>query len=85
MKTPGDSMGKFLSLLIFKIILVLYIIFIAIKLIVVILVESISGLSAHRKENLEKLNQSLIGNYITDPVLNLKKTLNSGEKSPSVE
>jgi hypothetical protein len=57
-------MGKFLSLLIFKIILVLFIIFTAVKLVVVILVESISGLSAHQEENLEKLSQSPIGNNV---------------------
>jgi UDP-N-acetylglucosamine:LPS N-acetylglucosamine transferase len=85
MKIPGDSMGKFLSLLIFKIILVLYIIFIAVKLVVVILVESISGLSAHQEENLEKLSQSPIGKHITDPVLNSKMMLSFGEKIRLVE
>jgi dolichyl-phosphate-mannose--protein O-mannosyl transferase len=85
MKTLGDSMGKFLSLLIFKIILVLYIIFIAIKLVVVILVESISGLSAHQEENLEKLSQSPIGKDITAPVLNSNPILTFGEKHPATE
>jgi dolichyl-phosphate-mannose--protein O-mannosyl transferase len=85
MKIPGDSMGKFLSLLIFKIILVLYIIFIAIKLVVVILVESISGLSAHQEENLEKLSQSPIGKDITAPVLNSKPILTFGENHPATE
>ncbi len=80
MKTLGDSMGKFLSLLIFKIILVLFIIYTAIKLVVVILVESISGLSAHQEENLEKLSQSPIGKHITVPVLNSKMMLSFGEK-----
>jgi dolichyl-phosphate-mannose--protein O-mannosyl transferase len=85
MKTHGDSMGKFLSLLIFKIILVLFIIFTAIKLVVVILVESISGLSAHQEENLEKLSQSPIGKDITAPVLNSNPILTFGEKHPATE
>jgi hypothetical protein len=37
------------------------------------LVESISGVSAHQEENLEKLNRSLIGKHITDPVQNSKR------------
>jgi citrate lyase synthetase len=85
MKIPGDSMGKFLSLLIFKIVLVLFIIFTAIKLVVVILVESISGLSAHQEENLEKLSQSPIGKDITAPVLNSNPILTFGEKHPATE
>jgi dolichyl-phosphate-mannose--protein O-mannosyl transferase len=85
MKTLGDSMGKFLSLLIFKIILVLFIIFTAVKLVVVILVESISGLSAHQEENLEKLSQSPIGKDITAPVLSSKKILTFGGKSHLIE
>jgi len=74
MKTLGPIMGKYLVQVIFKIILVLYIIFIAIKLIVTILAESISGVSAHQEENLERLSQSPIGKYIMAPVLNSKKT-----------
>jgi len=85
MKIPGDSMGKFLSLLIFKIILVSFIIFTAIKLVVVILVESISGVSAHQEENLEKLRKSPIGKDITAPVLNSKPILTFGEKHPATE
>jgi len=73
-------MGKFLSLLIFKIILVLFIVFTAVKLIVNILVESISGVSANQEENLEKLKQSPIGKSITVPVLNSKQMLTFGEK-----
>jgi hypothetical protein len=73
MRILGDSMEKFLSLLILKIILVLYILYLAVKLIADMLVESTSGLSEHRKGNLEKLNQSLIGKNITDPVQNSKK------------
>ena len=63
-------MVKFLSLIIFKIILVLFIIFTALQLVGTILVENISGVSAHRRENLEKLNQSLIGKNIMDHVQN---------------
>jgi len=85
MKTLGDSMGKFLSLLIFKIILVSFIIFTAIKLVVVILVENISGVSAHRRENLERLNQSQIGKIIMDHVPNSKPMLNFGAKHPVTE
>jgi len=85
MRIPGSTMGKFLSLLIFKIILVLYISYIAVKLVVVILVESISGVSANQQENLEKLSQSLIGKSITDPVQNLKQMLTLGEKHPVTE
>jgi dolichyl-phosphate-mannose--protein O-mannosyl transferase len=85
MKIPGDSMGKFLSLLIFKIILVSFIIFTAIKLVVHILVENISGVSAHRRENLERLNQSLIGKSIMDPAPNSKPMLTFGEKHPATE
>jgi hypothetical protein len=73
MRILGDSMEKFLSLLILKIILVLYISYLAVKLIADMLVGSTSGLFEHRRENLEKLNQSLIGKNITDPVQNLKK------------
>jgi hypothetical protein len=85
MKTLGDSMGKFLSLIIFKIILVLYILYIVIKLVVVTLAENISGVSAHQRENLEKLNQSQIGKIITDHVPNSKPMLNFGAKHPVTE
>jgi hypothetical protein len=85
MKTLGDSMGKYLSLLIFKIILVLFIIYTALQLGVVMLVENISGLSAHRRANLEKLRQSPIGKHITDPVQNSKMTLNFWGKITLVE
>jgi hypothetical protein len=74
MKTLGPTMEKNLVQVIFKIILVLYIIFIATKLIATILVESISGVSALQEENLEKLSQSPIGKSITVPVLSSKKT-----------
>jgi len=85
MKTLGDSMGKFLSLLIFKIILVLYIIFIATKLVVVILVENISGVSARREQVADDLSWSLTGKSIMDHAQNSKTILKSGEKNPSVE
>jgi hypothetical protein len=85
MRTLGDSMGKFLSLLIFKIILVSFIIFTAGKLVVRTLVENISGVSQNQKENLEKLNQSPIGKYIMEVVPNSKSMLNFGEKSPWTE
>jgi citrate lyase synthetase len=65
--------------------LVLFIIYTAIKLVVVILVESISGLSAHQEENLEKLSQSPIGKDITAPVLNSNPILTFGEKHPATE
>lgn len=78
-------MGKFLSLIIFKIILVLYILYLAVKLIVDMWVGSTSGLSEHRKENLEKLNQSQIGKIIMDHVPNSKPMLNFGAKHPSTE
>ena len=73
MKIPGDSMGKFLSLLIFKIALVLFIIFTAAQLVAVTLVENISGVSARKREQVEKVNQSLIGRITMDPVQNSKK------------
>jgi len=70
MKTLGRMMEKCFVHVIFKIILVLFTIFIALQLVGTILVENISGLSAHRRENLEKLNQSLIGKSIMDHVQN---------------
>ena len=73
-------MGKFLSLLIFKIILVLFILYTAFRLIANTLVESISGHSAHQRANLERLNQSPIGKHIMAPVLSSKMMLNFGEK-----
>ena len=78
-------MAKYLSQIIFKIILVLYILYIAVQLVVTILVESISGHTAHQEENLEKLNQSLIGKSITDPALNSKRMLTNGASHPATE
>jgi hypothetical protein len=73
MRTLGDSMGKFLSLLIFRIILVLFIIFTATKLIAVILVENISGLSAKKEERVDELRWNLTGKSTMDRVQNSKK------------
>jgi hypothetical protein len=85
MKIPGDSMGKFLSLLIFKIILVLYTIFIATKLVVVILVENISGLSASKEERVDELRWNLTGKGITDLAQNSKGTLTFGGRKDLIE
>jgi hypothetical protein len=85
MRILGDSMKRFLSLIVFKIILVLFIIYTVGKLVVHILVENISGVSAHQKENLEKLNQSQIGKIIMDHVPNSSPILNFGAKSPWTE
>ena len=78
-------MAKYLIQVIFKIILGLFILYTAFRLIVSILVESISGVTAHQEENLEKLSQSLIGKSITDPVLNSKSMLTFGGKVPLVD
>jgi hypothetical protein len=61
MRTLGDSMGKYLNLIIFKIILVLFIIFTATQLVVTILVENISGLSAKKEERVDVLRWNLTG------------------------
>jgi len=66
-------MEKNLIQVIFKIILVLYILLIAVRLIASILVESISGVTAHQEENLEKLSQSLTGSAIMDHVQNSRR------------
>jgi hypothetical protein len=73
MKTLGDSMGKFLSLLIFRIILVLYTIFIATKLVGTILVENISGLSAKKEARVDELRWNLTGKNTMDPAQNSKR------------
>jgi len=73
MKILGPTMEKHLVQVIFKIILVLYIIYIATKLIGIILVESISGHSAHQKGNLEKLRQNLTGSAIMDRAQNSRR------------
>jgi len=73
MKTLGPTMEKYLVQVIFKIILVLYIIYIAVKLVGIILVESISGVSAHQEENLERLKQNLTGSAIMDRAQNSRR------------
>jgi hypothetical protein len=73
MKILGRIRENILIQMIFKIILVLFITFTAIKLGVITLVENISGVSEHRRENLERLKQSLTGNAIMDLVQNSKK------------
>ena len=73
MKILGPTMEESLVRVIFRIILVLYTIFIATKLIVTILVENISGVSAHREENLEKLRQNLTGSATMVRVQNSKR------------
>jgi len=85
MKIPGSTMGSYFIQLIFKIIVALYILYTAVKLVVVILVESISGVSANQEENLEKLNQSLTRKSIMDPVMNSSPILTLGEKHPATE
>jgi len=72
MKTLGSTMEKFLSLIIFKIILVLFIVLTALKIIGATLGGSISGASERKKALVEEVNQSLIGKNITDPVQNSK-------------
>ena len=78
-------MGKFLSLLIFKIILVLYILYLVVKIIVNIGVGNISGLTAHRKENLEGLNKSLIGKNILASGLQFKDLISGMFTPPSAQ
>ena len=73
MRTLGDSMGKFLSLLIFRIILVLFIIFTATQLVVTILVENISGLSAKKEERVDELRWNLTGKNTMGPAQNSKE------------
>jgi hypothetical protein len=73
MKILGPTMEMNLVQVIFKIILVLYITFIAIKLVVIILVENISGVSAHQEENLEKLRQNLTGSATMDRAQNSRR------------
>jgi hypothetical protein len=73
MKILGPTMENYLVQVIFKIILVLYIIYIVIKLIGNILVENISGVSAHQRENLERLRQNLTGSAIMDRAQNSKR------------
>ena len=78
-------MAKYLIQVIFKIFLGLFILYTAFRLIASILVESISGVTAHQEENLEKLRKSPIGKDITAPVLNSNPILTFGEKHPATE
>jgi hypothetical protein len=83
MKTLGLIMERFLSQIIFRIILVLFIVLTALKIIGVTLGESISGASERKRVQLEDLNRSLIGKSITDPVQNSKMILRNTEKISS--
>ena len=74
MKILGPTMEKNLVQVIFWIIMVLYTIFIATQLIVTILVENISGASALREENLERLRQNLTGRTTMDHAQNSRRT-----------
>jgi hypothetical protein len=85
MKTLGSTMGKYLILIIFRIILVLYTIFIATKLVGTILVENISGVSAKKEALVDELRWSLIGKSITDPAPNSKPMLTFGENHLATE
>jgi hypothetical protein len=73
MKTLGPIMEKCLSQMIYRIILVLYIIFIATKLVGTILVENISGLSAKREARVDELRWSLTGKNTMDRAQNSKE------------
>ena len=73
MKILGPTMEKNLVQVIFWIIMVLYTIFIATQLIATILVENISGVSAHQEENLERLRQNLTGSAIMDHAQNSRR------------
>jgi hypothetical protein len=83
MKTLGSTMERFLSLIIFKIILGLFIVLTALKIIGVTLGENISGVSERRRVQLEDLNRNLIGKSIMDPAQNLKKISKNTEKISS--
>ena len=74
MKTLGPIMEKNLVQVIFWIIMVLYTIFIASQLVATILVENISGVSALREENLERLRQNLTGRTTMDRAQNSRRT-----------
>ncbi len=73
MKTLGHIMEKYLSQVIFRIILVLYTIFIATKLVGAILVENISGASARREVVSDELRWSLTGKNIMDRAQSLRR------------
>jgi hypothetical protein len=73
MKILGPTMERYLVQVIFRIILVLYTIFIATKLIGIILVENISGVSAKKVEVADELRWSLIGKNTMDRAQNLRR------------
>jgi hypothetical protein len=73
MKILGPIVERNLVQVTFWIIMVLYTIFIAIQLVVTILVENISGASALREENLERLRQNLTGSAIMDRAQNSRR------------
>jgi hypothetical protein len=73
MKILGPTMEKYLVQVIFRIILVLYTIFIAVKLVGIILVENISGLSAKREARVDELRWSLTGKNTMDHAQNSKR------------
>jgi hypothetical protein len=85
MKTLGSTMGKYLILIIFRIILVLFIIFTAIKLVGTILVENISGVSARKEALVDELRWNLTGKGITDLAQNSKPMLTFGENHLATE
>ena len=85
MRILGCIIQRFLNRMTFKIILVLFILFTAVKLVVNTLVENISEVTQNQKVNLEELNQNLIGKNIMDPAPNSSPMLTFGEKSPWTE
>ena len=85
MKILGPTTEKILVQVIFKIILVLYILLLALKLIANILVENISGASARREAAVDELRWSLTGRSIMDPAQNLKMMSKSSVSNTSNE
>jgi len=73
MKILGPTMEKYLVQVIFRIILVLYTIFIAVKVVGTILVENISGVSARREQTVDELRWSLTGKNTMDHAQNSKR------------
>ena len=73
MKTLGPTMEKYLVQVIFRIILVLYTIFIATKLVAVILVENISGVSARKEQVVDELRWNLTGKNTMDHAQNSRR------------
>jgi len=83
MKTLGPLMERFFIQVIFKTILVLYILSLVCRLVVSMLVENISGLSAQREARVDELRWSLTGKNTMGPVQNLKMTSKSMENPTS--